>query len=64
MNPYGSLTSFRGNLSLKHLGIKMIGLDGSVIAAIVLFILLIITLDQLLLKPLARVQAERESGTR
>jgi len=41
----------------------MISLDGSIIAAIVLFILLIIALNQLLFKPLAGVQAERESRT-
>ena len=41
----------------------MISLDGSIIAAIALFILLIIALNQLLFKPLARVQAERENRT-
>jgi F-type H+-transporting ATPase subunit b len=41
----------------------MINLDGSVIAAIVIFILLIIGLNQLLFKPLLKIQAERENRT-
>jgi F-type H+-transporting ATPase subunit b len=41
----------------------MISLDGSIIAAIILFILLIFSLNQLLFKPLTRVQAERENRT-
>jgi hypothetical protein len=42
----------------------MISLDGSIIAALAFIILLITALNQLLLKPLAGVQAERESGAR
>ena len=41
----------------------MISLDSSIIAAIIIFLLLIITLDSLLFRPLMRVQAERESRT-
>ena len=41
----------------------MISLDGSIIAAIALFVLLIIALNQLLFKPLVRIQTERENRT-
>jgi len=41
----------------------MISLDASVIPAIIIFLLLIVTLNQLLYKPLQRVQAEREKRT-
>jgi F-type H+-transporting ATPase subunit b len=41
----------------------MISLDASIIAAIIIFLLLIAALNQLLFKPLQRVQAERESRT-
>jgi F-type H+-transporting ATPase subunit b len=41
----------------------MISLDASVIAAIVIFILLIFALNQLLFKPLVKIQAERENRT-
>ncbi len=41
----------------------MISLDASVIPAIIIFLLLIVTLNQLLFKPLQRVQAEREKRT-
>ncbi len=41
----------------------MISLDGSVIAAIIIFILLIFTLNQLLFKPIIKIQAERETRT-
>ena len=41
----------------------MISLDGSIIAAIIIFLVLIAALNRLLFKPLMRVQAERESRT-
>jgi F-type H+-transporting ATPase subunit b len=41
----------------------MISLDGSIIPAIIIFLLLIFALNQLLFKPLQKVQAERESRT-
>ena len=41
----------------------MISLDGSLIPAIIIFLLLIAALDRLLFKPLMKVQAERESRT-
>ncbi len=41
----------------------MINLDGSIIPAIVIFLVLIVSLNQLLFKPLMRIQAERESRT-
>jgi F-type H+-transporting ATPase subunit b len=41
----------------------MINLDGSIIPAIVIFLLLIVVLNQLLYKPLMKVLAERESRT-
>lgn len=41
----------------------LISLDGSLIAAIVIFLVLIAALNRILFKPLARVQAERESRT-
>ena len=41
----------------------MISLDWSIIPAIIIFLLLIFALDQLLFKPLQKVQAERESRT-
>ncbi|MBN1569270.1 MAG: ATP synthase F0 subunit B [Acidobacteria bacterium] len=41
----------------------MINLDASIIPAIIIFLILIFVLNQLLFKPLMRVQAERESRT-
>ena len=41
----------------------MISLDGSIIPAIIIFLLLIFILNQLLFKPLQKVQAEREGRT-
>jgi F-type H+-transporting ATPase subunit b len=41
----------------------MISLDASIIPAIIIFLLLIAALNQLLFKPLQKVQAERESRT-
>ena len=41
----------------------MINLDASIIAAILIFLMLVIVLNRLLFKPLQRVQAERESRT-
>jgi F-type H+-transporting ATPase subunit b len=41
----------------------MINLDNSIIPAIIIFLLLIVVLNQILFKPLARVQTERESRT-
>ena len=41
----------------------MINLDSSIIPAIVIFLVLIAALNQLLFKPLMKVQAERESRT-
>jgi len=41
----------------------MINLDVSIIPAIVIFLFLIVALNQLLFKPLIKVQAERESRT-
>ncbi len=41
----------------------MINLDGSIIPAIVIFLLLIAVLNQLLFKPLTRIQTERENRT-
>ena len=41
----------------------MISLDGSIIAAIIIFLVLIAALNRLLFKPLMKVQAERESRT-
>ncbi len=41
----------------------MINLDGSIIPAIVIFLVLIVSLNKLLFKPLMRIQAERESRT-
>jgi len=41
----------------------MISLDGSIIPAIVIFLLLIAVLNRLLYKPLTKVLAERESRT-
>jgi F-type H+-transporting ATPase subunit b len=44
-------------------GKRMINLDGSIIPAIVIFLLLIAVLNQLLYRPLMKVLAERESRT-
>jgi F-type H+-transporting ATPase subunit b len=41
----------------------MINIDASIIAAIIIFLVLIVALNQLLFKPLLKVQAERESRT-
>jgi F-type H+-transporting ATPase subunit b len=41
----------------------MISLDGSIIAAIIVFLTLIFTLNSLLFQPLLRIQAEREART-
>jgi F-type H+-transporting ATPase subunit b len=41
----------------------MINLDSSILAAIVIFLVLIAALNQLLFKPLMEIQAERESRT-
>ena len=41
----------------------MINLDSSIIPAIIIFLVLIAALNQLLFKPLAKVQAERERRT-
>jgi F-type H+-transporting ATPase subunit b len=41
----------------------MISIDASIIAAIIIFLVLIVALNQLLFKPLMKVQAERESRT-
>jgi F-type H+-transporting ATPase subunit b len=41
----------------------MINIDTSIIAAIIIFLVLVVALNQLLFKPLLRVQAEREART-
>lgn len=41
----------------------MISLDSSIIAAIIIFLVLIAALNRLLFKPLMKIQAERESRT-
>lgn len=41
----------------------MISLDNSIIAALIIFLLLIVALNQLLFKPLKRIQVEREDRT-
>src|SRR5512136_1788845 len=41
----------------------MISIDASIIAAIIIFLVLIAALNQLLFKPLMKVQAEREGRT-
>lgn len=41
----------------------MINLDASIIAAILIFLILVVVLNRLLFKPLQRIQAERESRT-
>jgi F-type H+-transporting ATPase subunit b len=41
----------------------MISLDDSIIAALIIFLLLIVALNQLLFKPLKRIQVEREDRT-
>jgi len=41
----------------------MINLDGSIIPAIFVFLILIVLLNQLLFKPVIKIQAERESRT-
>ena len=41
----------------------MINLDSSILAAIVIFLVLVAALNQLLFKPLMAIQAERESRT-
>ena len=41
----------------------MVSLDWSIVPAIIIFLLLIFALNQLLFKPLQKVQAERESRT-
>lgn len=41
----------------------MVTLDASIIPAIIIFLVLVAALNRLLLKPLQRVQAERESRT-
>jgi len=41
----------------------MISLDWSIVPAIVIFLLLVFALNQLLFKPLQKIQAERESRT-
>ncbi len=41
----------------------MVSLDGSIVPAIIIFLLLIVALNQLLFKPLQKIQAERESRT-
>jgi F-type H+-transporting ATPase subunit b len=41
----------------------MISLDGSIIAAIIIFLTVVIALNHLLLRPLVRVQVEREART-
>jgi F-type H+-transporting ATPase subunit b len=41
----------------------MVSLDWSIVPAIIIFLLLIFVLNQLLFKPLQRVQAEREGRT-
>ncbi len=41
----------------------MISLDGSLVPAILIFLLLVLILNKLLFQPLLRVQAERESRT-
>lgn len=41
----------------------MISLDASIIPAIIIFLLLIVALNQLLFKPLQKIQAERENRT-
>lgn len=41
----------------------MVSLDWSIVPAIIIFLLLIFALNQLLFKPLQRVQAEREGRT-
>jgi F-type H+-transporting ATPase subunit b len=49
--------------SIQVSGKRMINLDGSIIPAIVIFLLLIAILNRLLYKPLEKVLAERESRT-
>ena len=41
----------------------MISLDGSIIAAIFIFLVLVVALNKILFQPLLQVQAERESRT-
>jgi F-type H+-transporting ATPase subunit b len=41
----------------------MINIDASIIAAIIIFLVLIVALNQLLYRPLMKIQAERESRT-
>jgi F-type H+-transporting ATPase subunit b len=41
----------------------MINIDASIIAAIIIFLVLVVALNQLLFKPLLRVQADREART-
>ena len=41
----------------------MINLDASIIAAILIFLILVVVLNRLLFKPLQRIQSERESRT-
>jgi F-type H+-transporting ATPase subunit b len=50
-----SLIDFEGTI--------LISLDGSIIPALIIFIVLIAALNSILFKPLARVQADRESRT-
>jgi len=52
---YASLARFEGK--------PLISLDASLIAGIVIFLALVAALNHILFKPLARVQAERESRT-
>jgi F-type H+-transporting ATPase subunit b len=51
-----SLLSFEGTV--------LISLDGSIIPAFIIFIVLIAALNSILFKPLARIQADRESRTK
>ena len=43
--------------------VEMISLDGSILAAVVIFLSLLVSLNFLLFRPLLRVQAERERRT-
>jgi len=48
---------------LDDAGKPMISVDGSVVAGIIIFLTVVLALNQLLFRPLLRVQAERESRT-
>ncbi len=47
----------------RHAFIVMISLDGSILPAILIFLLLVVALNKLLFQPLLKVQVERERRT-